>query len=532
MTVDILIRGAQVFDGGGTPPVQADIAIGGDRIAAVGRDLSPEAGGRVIDARGLTAAPGFVDIHGHSDYHLLLTGTAESAVLQGVTCEIGGNCGYAAAPIWGPWWEDRANSYRDIYGLDHAWHDVKSYFRRLLDPGISINFGLLIGHNTLRGSAMGGADRPATAEELQVMVAALDRGMDQGALGLSTGLIYSPACFSPPEELASLTAAAGRKGGILTTHMRSEGDALLEAIREVIAAAETGGAPLQISHLKTSGERNWGKLSQAFDLIESAQQRGVDVTADRYPYAASNTGLQAALPTWAVEGNKAEQTARLGDPCIRARIREEIGEGPKAQDWSQVMISEVAREEDRRYQGLRVDAAAQVAGQDPLDFVLDLLQRAKTQVEAIYFTMNEANLREILRKPYVMIGSDSGCRAHYGPLSTGRPHPRTFGTFARVLGHYVREVGLFDLATAIRRMTSDPCRRLRLVDRGWLRPGYAADVVLFDPDRVGDTATYEDPIRYPVGVDTVLVNGVVTVEAGEHTGARAGKIVRRTATTS
>lgn len=196
------------------------------------------------------------------------------------------------------------------------------------------------------------------------------------------------------------------------------------------------------------------------------------------------------------------------------------------------MISEVAREEDRRYQGLRVDAAAQVAGQDPLDFVLDLLQRAKTQVEAIYFTMNEANLREILRKPYVMIGSDSGCRAHYGPLSTGRPHPRTFGTFARVLGHYVREVGLFDLATAIRRMTSDPCRRLRLGDRGWLRPGYAADVVLFDPDRVGDTATYEDPIRYPVGVDTVLVNGVVTVEAGEHTGARAGKIVRRTATTS
>ncbi len=527
--IDILIRGAQVFDGGGTPPLEADIAIGGDRIVAVGRDPLSQTARRVIDARGLAAAPGFVDIHGHSDYHLLITGTAESAVLQGVTCEIGGNCGYAAAPIWGPWWEDRAKTYRELYGLDHGWHDVRSYFRRLLDPGISMNFGLLVGHNTLRGSVMGGADRAATAGELQAMVTALEQGMDEGAIGLSTGLIYSPACFSPPEELATLTAAAGRKGGILTTHMRSEGDDLLEAVREVITAAEGGHTPLQISHLKTSEDRNWGKLPQVFDLIESAQRRGVDVTADRYPYTASNTELLAVLPKWAIEGSKAAQTARLVDPNVRARIRQEIGEGVKAQDWSQVMISEVARDEDRRYQGLRVDAAARVAGQEPLDFVLDLLHRGETRVDAIYFTMNEANLREILRKPYVMIGSDSGCRAHYGPLSTGRPHPRTFGTFARVLGHYARKVGLFDLATAIRKMTSDPCRRVGLRDRGWLRPGYAADVVLFDPDRVRDTATYEEPIRYPVGVHTVLVNGVPTVEAGEHTGARAGKIVGRTA---
>jgi len=527
MTVDILIRGAQVFDGGGSPALEADIAIDSGKLVAVGGDPASQSARRLIDARGLAAAPGFVDIHGHSDYHLLLTGTAESAVLQGVTCEIGGNCGYAAAPIWGPWWEDRARSYRDTYGLDHAWHGVTEYFRRLLVPGISINFGLLVGHNTLRGSAMGGADRTASAEELQSMVAALERGMDEGALGLSTGLIYSPACFSPPEELVTLTAAAGRKGGILTAHMRSEGDGLLEAIREVIAAAEAGGAPLQISHLKTSGEQNWGKLSQVFDLIESAQGRAVDVTADRYPYAASNTDLQAVLPKWAIEGSKSEQTARLGDPAVRARIQQEMGEGTKAQDWSQVMISEVVREEDRRYLGLRVDAAARVAGEEPLTFVLDLLYREQTQVDAIYFTMNEANLREILRKPYVMIGSDSGCRAHYGPLSAGRPHPRTFGTFARVLGHYAREVGLFDLATAIRKMTSDPCRRLGLGDRGWLRPGYAADVVLFDPSRVRDTATYEEPIRYPVGIHTVLVNGVVTVEAGEHTGARAGSIVRR-----
>jgi N-acyl-D-aspartate/D-glutamate deacylase len=449
-------------------------------------------------------------------------------VLQGVTCEIGGNCGYAAAPIWGPWWEDRASTYREVYGLEHPWRDVGAYFRRLLDPGISINFGLLVGHNTLRGSAMGGADRAATAEEMQAMVAALERGMDEGALGLSTGLVYSPACFSPPEELAALAAVAGRKGGILATHMRSEGDGLLPAIREVIAAAEAGGTPLQISHLKTYGERNWGKLPEAFNLIESARRRGVDVAADRYPYTAANTGLQAALPHWAIEGNKAEQTARLGDAAVRDRIRREIGEGPEARDWGQVLISEVTLPANRRYQGLRVDAAARLARKEALTFVLDLLQEEKIQVEAIYFAMCEENLRAILRKPYVMIGSDSGCRARSGPLAMGCPHPRAFGTFVRVLGHYARELGLFDLATAIRKMTSDPCRRLGLADRGWLRPGYAADIVLFDPDRVGDTATYEEPIRYPVGVHTVLVNGVVTVEAGEHTGARAGRIVRRT----
>jgi len=526
MPVDILIRGAQVFDGGGSPPSEADIAVQGERIVAVGQDVGPPTARRVIDARGLAACPGFVDAHGHSDYHLLLTPTADSAVLQGVTSEIGGNCGYAAAPIWGPWWDDRAKSYRDIYDLEHDWRDVSGYFRRLRGQGISINFGLLVGHNTLRGSVMGGENRPASPDEMQAMVSALERSMDEGALGLSTGLVYSPACFSPPEELAALTMAAGRKGGILTTHMRSEGDGLLEAIQEVITAAETARTPLQISHLKTYGERNWGKLSQVFELIESAQRRGVDVTADRYPYTAANTGLQAALPNWAIEGSKAEQTSRLADPTVRERIRQEIGEGPKARDWSQVMISEVTLPHNRRFQGLRVDAAARLAGKENLPFVLDLLHEEQTQVEAIYFSMNQENLQAILRKPYVMIGSDSGCRAHYGPLSTGRPHPRAFGSFARVLGHYVRKVGLFDLPTAIRKMTSDPCRRFGLRDRGWLRPGHAADVVLFDPARIQDTATFEDPIRYPVGVQTVLVNGVVAVEAGEHTGARAGQILK------
>ena len=526
MQSDILIKGPQVFDGTGAPPRVADIAIVADRIVAVSSDLAQVAH-RIIDARGLAAAPGFVDVHGHSDYHLLLTPTAESALLQGVTSEIGGNCGYAAAPIWGPWHADRARTYKDVYGLDHDWTDLAAYYRRLMASGTSMNFGLLIGHNTLRGSAMGGADRAATPAELAAMVGALRRAMSEGGLGLSTGLVYSPACFSPPEELAALAREAGRLGGILTAHMRSEGDQLLEAIREVIGAAEAAQVPLQISHLKTYGERNWEKLDEAFHLIESAQQRGVDVTADRYPYTAANTGLQAALPTWALEGDNAAQTARLLDPDVRARIRRELEQAPTQRDWSQVVIAEVMRDEDRCYQGLRVDAAARLAGQPPLDFVLDLLHRERVQVDAIYFTMDEENLRRILRKPYVMIGSDSGCRAHYGPLAAGRPHPRTFGTFARVLGRYARAEKLFDLATAIRKMTADPCGRFGLGNRGRLRPGFMADVVLFDPEQVTDTATYEEPIHYPLGIHTVLVNGQVTVEAGQHTGARAGRVLQR-----
>lgn len=526
MRFDVLIRGAEIFDGGGGPSVAGDIGIVGEKIAAVSPKLSGDAR-RTIEAGGLAAAPGFVDIHSHSDYHLFLNPGAESAVMQGVTTEIGGNCGYAAAPIWGEWYEDRARSYREVYGLGHEWRGVADYFARLRGLGIAVNYGHLVGHNTVRGSVMGGADRGPTADELAAMVRAVRQGMADGALGLSTGLVYSPACFSGPEELAALCREAREAGGILATHMRSEGDGLLEAIAEVIGVAEEARIPLQISHLKTYGERNWGKLQQAFTLIEGARARGLDVACDRYPYTAANTGLQAALPKWAIEGNKREQTERLVDPTVRERIRKEIGEGPNRRDWSQVMISEVTLEKNRIYQGLRVDEAARRAEKDPLDFVLDLLHEEETRVDAIYFAMAEENLRAILRKPYVMIGSDSGCRAHYGPLSKSRPHPRTFGSFVRVLGHYARDERLFDLPTAIRKMTWDPCLRLGLRDRGSLAPGCFADVVLFDPGSVADTATYEAPIRYPRGVQTVLVNGRVTVEGGKHTGARGGQIVTR-----
>lgn len=524
---DLVIRGADLIDGTGAPPRLADLAVAGDRIAEIGQ-IVPSLGYRVIEASGLTLSPGFVDIHSHSDYHLLLQPTADSAVRQGVTLEIGGNCGYAAAPIWGPWLEERATIYRNIYGLDHAWLGVAEYFTRLEATGISENFGLLIGHNTLRGSAMGGASRPPSSQELDAMIDGARQGMAEGALGLSTGLVYAPACFSKPEELTTISAAVREAGGVLTCHMRSEGDALLEAIDEIIGVAAQAKIPLQISHLKTSGERNWPKLDEALRRIADARARGLDVSCDRYPYTASNTGLQAVLPDWALEGGQQERAERLRNPAARARITQELATRYPSDYWSRLMISEVTQQEHRRYEGLRVVEAAKLAEQVPVDFILDLLLAEQMQVDAIFFTMCDENLEAILAEPYTMIGSDSGCRSHEGPLSHGRPHPRTFGTFPRVLGHFVRERRLLDLPTAIRKMTWDPCRKLGLMDRGHLQSGCVADLVLFDSTIISDRATYEAPIQYPIGIHHVFVNGVPVVEAGEHTGARPGRVVRKT----
>ncbi|MFQ5655994.1 MAG: amidohydrolase family protein [Candidatus Methylomirabilales bacterium] len=519
---DLVITGATIVDGTGSPPFTGDIALNQDRIVAIG-EVAESRGRRVIRAQGLIACPGFVDVHSHSDYFLLLNPQAESAVHQGVTTEIGGNCGYSAAPIWGEWREERARAYDDLYDLETRWDGVREYFDRLTSDGISINFGLLMGHNTIRGSTMGGAARPPETGELAAMVKAVRQGMQQGALGLSTGLIYSPACFARSDELVTLSRVAREEGGILTCHMRSEGDGLLEAIREILDVAREAQIPLQISHLKTSGERNWGKLPEALHLIEEARSLGQDVTADRYPYCASNTGLQAVLPSWALEGSRQEQVSRLQDFSVRERLRNELGD----RGWDQIMIAEVTREGNKRYEGMRVDRAATLAEQEPVEFVCEILVDEETRVDAIFFTMSEENLRQILTRPYVMVASDSGTRTFGGPLSRGRPHPRAFGTFPRVLGVYVRKERLLDLSTAIRKMTFDPCRRFGLRDRGMLAPGCFADLVLFDPDRVEDRATYERPLQHPDGIRYVVVNGVLTVEEGEHTGVRAGRVLGR-----
>lgn len=525
MVADFLIRGAHVVDGGGGPSFTADILVAGSRIAGI----DPAGTGRarrVLDADGLVAAPGFVDIHSHSDYHLLLAPQADSSLRQGVTLEIGGNCGYAAAPIWGGWQAERAEEYRSRYDLQCPWRTLSEYFARLEAAQPAINYGQLIGHNTLRGSATAGRARPAASEELTAMADAARQAMREGALGFSTGLAYAPACYAESEELARLATVIREEGGFLAAHVRNEGDRLLESLSEVLAVARATGIPLQISHLKTMHERNWSKLDAVLRSIEAARAAGIDVTADRYPYTAANTGLDAILPGWALEGTRPERLARLTDLVSRDRLLRELAPW-SPQTWEQVVIAEVREARDRGYEGASVAAAAAARGQRPEAFALDLLAANGAQVGAIYHAMSESNLERILSQDWVMVGSDSGCRAVDDPIGPGLPHPRTFGTFVRILGPIVRESRLFGLETAVRKMTADPCRRLGLTDRGRLAPGYAADLVLFDPARVRDTATYEKPWSFPAGVHAVLVNGQLAVEEGIPTGVRAGRVVRR-----
>ncbi|NOY53989.1 MAG: D-aminoacylase [Deltaproteobacteria bacterium] len=525
--MDYVIRNVRIVDGSGDPSFVGDLGVEGERFAFVGPHC-PAKGKREIDGTGLAAAPGFVDIHSHSDYYLLIGPRAEGKVLQGVTTEIGGNCGYSAAPIFGRIREERIKTYRDLFGLSLPWEGVGDYYRHLSETGMSVNFGLLAGHNTIRSSAMYGSNRAPSPEERKTMISTLCRAVEEGALGLSTGLIYPPACFADADELVTLCKAVAEKGGIFAVHMRSEGNRLLEAIDEVIAVAGRSGVPLQISHLKTSGRKNWGKLEEVFDRIESARRRGIDVACDRYPYTASNTGLSAVLPDWTFEGGVERLLARLAERTERSRMAEEIlREHPEPDYFANIMICAVTRPEHEHFVARRVLECAETEGKAPIDFVADLLIAERNMVDAIYFTMSPDNLRRILKKPYVMIGSDSGAKAFDGPLGEGNPHPRAYGTCPRVLQQFVREEGLLTLEEAVRKMTSQPLERVGVRGRGRIRERLAADLVLFDPDRIEDPATYEDPKQPPRGIERVWVNGTVVVEEGRHTGARPGRILRK-----
>jgi N-acyl-D-amino-acid deacylase len=447
--------------------------------------------------------------------------------MQGVTTEIGGNCGFSAAPVAGQQLKDRIKTVGSELDIDLDWESTDGYFSRLENQGISINYGALAGHNTLRGTIMGFADRAPTAGELDDMKRELEQAVEEGALGLSTGLIYPPACFAGQDELIELCRLLPEKSSLFTCHIRSEGDQLIEALKEVIAVGEAADVSLQISHLKTSGRNNWGKLDEAFQLIEQARARGVDVTCDRYPYLAGNTVLYALLPSWALEGDMSERTARLKGKQERERaVRELETAGDEEDYWERVMISQVSSEENRELEGLTLQEAAALRKEAPAKMVVDLFVKEEGKVEILLFSMCEENLRRILTRPYVMVASDAGARTHTGPLSRGKPHPRGFATFVRAIVRYSGDEKLLSTAEMIRKCSSMPCDKLGIKDRGRLIPGCYADIVLFDPEKLADTATFQDPIKYPQGIRYVIVNGKIVVEEGRHTGARAGRVLR------
>jgi N-acyl-D-amino-acid deacylase len=525
---DLVIRGGTVLDGTGAPPFAADVGVVGDTIAALG-EIGPEQGRRVIDAAGLHVAPGFIDIHTHSDPDVLVYPTADSRVRQGVTTELAGNCGGSAAPLAGLGVAERREEWKDD-GLDADWTDVASYLSRVEKAGISVNHALLVGHGTLRSNAIGDVDRPLSAEEMRSVVRALEEALDQGVFGLSTGLEYVPGRYAPPSEIQALARLVARRGGLYASHIRNEEAQLLEAVAEAIEVGRALGVRVEIAHLKATGESNWPKQGAALDLLEAARRDGVAVLADAYPYTAYSTGLTILMEGWAREGGTAAILGRFRDPGARARIRREVEAQVKGDpgSWERVVVSRVKTEKNRAGAVGRslVDIAAGW-GVDPVDAYLRLLEEEETAVSFIGHGMSPENVERVLRHPLVMIGSDGSSMAPVGKAAEGRPHPRSYGTFARVLGYYARERGIFDLPTAVRKMTSQPADQIGLPDRGRIARGKKADLVVFNAARVRDTATFDDPHRYPEGVPCVLVNGVTVVERGAHTGARPGRVLRR-----
>jgi N-acyl-D-amino-acid deacylase len=525
---DIVIRGADVLDGTGAPRYSADVGIRGDSIAAIG-SLPADAASRAIDARGQCLAPGFIDIHSHSDGDILVYPGAESRVRQGVTTEITGNCGSSRAPLAGQDVERRRKEWLDEDGLTANWTDVASYAAAIEASGAAINQALLLGQGTLRANAVGLVNRPLTEDELAGVLGVLEAGLDQGALGLSTGLEYTPGRFTPTEEIVRMARLVARRGGLYASHVRNEEAGLLEAVHEAIDIGRRSGARVEVSHLKAAGRINWSKQEAALHLIESARREGIGVWADAYPYAAYSTGLTILLDDWALEGGRPAMLERLKDAALRPRIRKEVAAKVKDEPggYELIVISSVKTERNRGMVGKNFQEIAERWRMEPIDALLRLLEEEEGAVGFIGHGMSAANVDAVLAHPLVMIGSDGRSMAPVGKAAERRPHPRSYGAFARVLGVYVRERKLFDLETAVKKMTSLPADQAGLADRGRIASGKKADLVVFDPATVADAATFDAPHRYPTGIRYVLVNGVVVIDDGKQTEARPGRMLRR-----
>jgi N-acyl-D-amino-acid deacylase len=524
---DLVLRGALIMDGSGAPSFEADVGIAGGRIAAV-TGLKDAKSFRLIDVSGLAVSPGFIDMHSHSDESLLVNPRAESKIRQGVTTEVLGNCGNSPAPLEGELLGEVRDELKKEYDLDVSWLSVGEYYGRLETQGTAVNCLTLVGNGNLRACALGFEDRRSTPEQMRKMKSLLFASMKDGAWGLSSGLIYVPSIFSDAGELSELAGVLPPFGGIYATHMRSEGDRLLMAIEEAAEVGRKAGVFVEISHLKSSGRRNWGQASRALNLLGEFLGRGVRLGWDQYPYSASSTGLDKVLPLWALEGGSDAALLRLRNHETYRKILNEV-EGHPQKDWSRVIISTVPSRKYSSWEGLSVKDASAAAGKEPSNLVLDLLREEGMKVGAIFLSMCDEDVETIMKSPLTAIGSDAAARAPYGALGRGKPHPRSYGTFARVLGNYCRERKFFPIEEAVRRMTGLPASRLALEDRGLIREGYWADLVVFDPAGIRDTATYGNPHSYPEGIVHVLVNGKVTVEAGDHTGILAGKVLRKRA---
>jgi N-acyl-D-amino-acid deacylase len=529
MDYDILISGGRIVDGSGGASQIGDVAISQGRIVAVGGTIGGKAG-KVIDAGGLAVAPGFIDIKTHSDFTLPINPKAESKVRQGVTTEIIGHCGFSVAPVL----PGKVKLLADYLSPSAPWLPFReTSFPDYLDtfPATAVNAGMLVGHNTLRLMAMGMDDRAPTKAELDHMIALLEDGLKAGALGMSSGLFTSPGSYAKPDEMIAFGHVLKRYNAAYFTHLRDESDGVLESVAEAIEVAETCGVHVEIVHFKCSGVNNWGKAGKALEMMAQARARGLDVDCDAYPYTAGSNPLKNLMPQWVQAGGVDAMIARLKLPETRLRIAEGIARDGlnnwgRIRSWEDVRISITPNLP--QFAGRTIGSLAAERAQDPIDTVCDYMIDDKGATRVLVTSISEDDVRELMRRPEPLVGSDGNCVATYGTVSQGMPHPRFYGTFPRVLDHYCRQEGLMPLELAVNKMTGATARALKLADRGLLKAGYRADVAIFDANDFKEQATYTSPHQYPSGTrTTVIVNGEIVIENAGHTGALPGKVLRR-----
>ncbi|MBI5653140.1 MAG: D-aminoacylase [Chloroflexi bacterium] len=521
---DLLIRGGNILDGSGSPAFRADVGITSARVEAIG-DLRDATANEILDATGLIVAPGFIDMHSHSDFTLPINPRAESKIRQGITTEVIGNCGFSPAPI-SVATKTQLLEYADFLnpGLAWDWASFGDYLARL--DRLALNVIPLVGHGTVRIAVMGFDNTAPNADQLAQMQKLIAQAMDDGAWGLSTGLIYPPGVFARTDEIIELSRAVAARGGLYFSHIRGEGATLLDAINEVITIAREANISAEIAHFKAAGQLNWDKAARAIELVEHARAAGLRVDADMYPYAAGSTTLTALLPNWVLAGGVPGLLARLRDDATRAKIADEMRAGAGvANNYDQVFLSLCPAYPE--YEGKTIAQIAELRAQNSITTILDLLIETNGAAEMIGFMLSDDNIRLSMAQPWMTIGSDGLALTPHGILGKGKRHPRSYGTFPRVLGEYVREKKVMSLPEAIKRMTAQPADKLGLKDRGRVQTGLAADLVVFNADTIADRATYSEPYQFPSGIESVIVNGQIAIARDTQREVMAGRVLRK-----
>ncbi|HUJ32232.1 MAG TPA: D-aminoacylase [Candidatus Acidoferrum sp.] len=527
---DLVIRNGHIVDGTGSPWYSGDVGIRDGRIAAIG-NLADAPAKRTIDAHGLTVAPGFIDMLGQSETTILVDPRLPSKIYQGITTEITGEGGSIAPQTDATLAEDRAGY--EHYGITPDWKTFREYFARLEKQRMGINLASYVGATQVRRVVIGDVDRAPTPAELEQMKSLVRQAMEEGARGVSTSLEYAPAPYASTEELIALAAESAKYGGIYATHMRNEGDGIMAALAETARIAREAKTPVEIWHLKTAGVSNWGHMPEVVKFVDDARASGLDIEADTYAYTAWNNSFSAFVPPWAHDGGDAKLIERLKDPATRARIRKDMTTPTKEWDneWQEIpgadaiLVSSVLNPALRSLQGKRMSEIAKMWNEDPIDAIFDFLVKDNAATDVSVFGMNESDVELALKQPWVSVDNDSSGASPEGVLGEDHPHPRAYGTFPRILAKFVREEHLLTLPEAIRKFSALPAQRMRITDRGVLKAGMWADIVIFDPTTIRDVATYENPNQLSVGMTYVLVNGVPVIENGKMTGALPGRVL-------